>query len=308
MTRLVTWRAGLADLGPAVVAIGVFDGVHRGHQALISRAVADAGGRGLSAAVVTFEPDPACVVGPVCAARLLDPDDKVALIGRLGADIVAVVPFDADLAAWGPERFVDDVLVAALAPRLVVVGPDFRFGEHGSGDASTLREIGLRGGFRVDVIEALDDEGERISSTRIRALLAEGDVARAARLLGRPHRLRGRVRRGRGEGRSLLGIPTANIALGPNVALPQAGVYAAVATTPDGSRYPSAVSVGRPPMFPDARDVLEAHIVGFDGDLRGAPLLVEFMERIREQRTFPGVEELAEAMRADIRRAARLAV
>ena len=299
MSRVVEWHPGPSGLGPAVVALGVFDGVHRGHVSLICLTVRRAREAGLPAAVVTFDPDPAHVVGHAPGTRLLDPDEKTALIADLGVDTVVVVPFDETLAAWPPQRFVDEILVATLQPVLVVVGPEFRFGAGARGDAETLRLSCAESGCRVELAEPLTEDGERVSSTRIRGLLMEGDVASAARLLGRPHRLTGPVHRGRGEGAAVLGMATANVELDEHAALPASGVYAGVATTEDGTRWPTATAVGKHPMFPEARDVLEAHLVGFTGDLYGQRLTIEFLERIREQRRFDSVEALAEAMAAD---------
>jgi riboflavin kinase/FMN adenylyltransferase len=255
---------------------------------------------GVPSAVLTFDPDPAHVVSRVTGTRLLDPAEKTAFIAQLGPDLIVVVPFDEELARWSPERFVTDILVASLSPALVVVGPEFRFGAGASGDAATLERSCADNGCRVELAEPLSEDGDRISSTRIRGLLAQGDVRSAAALLGRPHRLSGPVRQGRGAGASLLGMATANVDLDEHAALPASGVYAGVATTDDGVRWPAAISVGTPPMFPEARDVLEVRLVGFDGDLYGHSLTVEFLERIREQRRFDGLDALAEAMKADV--------
>ena len=306
MSRVVTWRPGLGGLGPAVVALGVFDGVHRGHVSLIDLTVARARERGLPAAVLTFDPDPAHVVSDVAGTRLLEPAEKIALIEGLGVDIVVVVPFDRELAGWSPECFVGDVLASSLSPALVVVGPEFRFGARAAGDADTLRDTCAAAGCSVELAEPLTDDGERVSSTRIRRLLTAGCVKAAARLLGRPHRVSGPVHRGRGEGAAVLGMATANVALDEHAALPAAGVYAGVVTTADGTRWPAAIAVGKPPMFPDARDVLEAHLIGFEGDLYGQQLTVEFLEHIRAQERFDGVGELAAAMRRDAQTAARI--
>ena len=307
MSRVVQWHPGMPELGPSVVALGVFDGVHRGHASLIGLTVRRAEEAGLPSAVVTFDPDPAHVVSDVPGTRLLEPDEKTALIAGLGADIVLVVPFDENLAAWSPERFVEQVLVAALEPVLVVVGPEFRFGAGASGDAGTLTDACAESGCRVELAEPLVVDGERVSSTRIRGLLAEGDVAGAQRLLGRPHRLTGPVHRGRGEGAAVLGMPTANVELDEHAALPASGVYAGFVNAEDGERWPAAIAVGKPPMFPDARDILEAHLIGFEGDLYGHTITVEFLERLRDQQRFASVEELVAAMKADAAKATEIA-
>ncbi len=307
MTRFVTWEEGLSGLGPAAVALGVFDGVHLGHQALIRRTTEIARERGVAAAVVTFDPDPATVLEGASAIRLLEPQEKLDEIGALGVDLVLVVPFTLSLATWSAERFVDDVIVPALAPVVVVVGPDFHFGAGGRGHADTLATAGEAHGFTVEIAEPYAVDGERVSSTRIRMRLAQGDAGDARRLLGRPHRVSGPVHRGRGEGGPVLGMPTANVIVDEHAVLPAAGVYAGVVTLPDGERRAAAVSVGRPPMFPQSRDLLEAHVLGWSGDLYGRAITVEFVEWIRPMERFGSMDELASAMKNDAEAAARLA-
>lgn len=303
MTRVVTWDPAVVDLGPAVVALGVFDGVHLGHRSLIESTCEIARADGLVSAVVTFDPDPASVIAGQTGSRLVDPAEKIDLIAALGIDLVLVVPFTEAVAALEPERFLAEVLVTALAPRTVVVGPEFRFGAGAGGDVAVLELAGRGLGFSVVVADPLLANGERVSSTRIRGLLAEGDAGEASLLLGRPHRLTGIVRRGRGQGATVLGMPTANVVVDEHAMLPGSGVYAGLVTLPDGKRLPAAVAVGRPPMFPEARDLLEAHVIGWSGDLYGRKISVEFLRRLRGQRRFDSVEKLAEAMRADAERA-----
>jgi riboflavin kinase / FMN adenylyltransferase len=301
MTRFLTWYPGIPAVGAAVVAIGVFDGVHLGHQTLIRDTVSLARERGSLAAVVTFDRDPDRVVDPEHAApQLLELDDKLDLIAGLGPDIVLVVPFTTDVAALTPETFLDGLLLAAFAPVAVVVGHDFRFGARAAGDLSALEGAGRRHGFDVVGHPLVRLDGDAVTSTRIRALIAAGDVVGAARLLGRPHRLRGPVVRGRGEGRRL-GAPTANVETPPYAALPSDGVYAGLAAF-DGLRYAAAVSVGVPPTFPDATSRLEVHVLDFAGDLYGRPLEIEFLGRLRDQRRFSSAEDLAEAIASDLRR------
>jgi riboflavin kinase/FMN adenylyltransferase len=305
-TRTVIWTPGLTGLGPSVVALGAFDGVHLGHRALIRRTCDQAQAAGLPGAVMTFDPDPAAIIRGPSATRLLEPPERMRRIVELGADIVLVVPFTEQLALWAPDRFIDELLVPALQPVTVVVGPDYRFGAHAAGTAATLCRAGERWGFRVKVAELFAVDGERVSSTRIRRLLAGGDAEGAARLLGRPHYVCGLVHAGRGEGAATLGIPTANVQVGEDVMLPDAGVYAGFVTTPDGERRPAALSVGRPPTFPEARDLLEAHVIGWSGDLYDQMVTVEFVRRMRAQRPFSSTEELSAAMRADIELAAEI--
>jgi riboflavin kinase/FMN adenylyltransferase len=306
VTRTLTWTPGVGGLGPSVVAIGAFDGVHLGHQALVARALELADIADLPAVVMTFDPDPATVLKGPSATRLLEPAERMRRLVELGTDLVLVVPFDTGLARLSADRFVDELLVPALAPVTVVVGPDYSFGAGAAGTAETLSAAGGRDGFRVEVAELFAVDGLRVSSTRIRGLLATGDVEGAARLLGRCHYVRGPVRRGRGEGGPTLGIPTANVQVGEHVMLPAAGVYAGYVTTPDLRRRAAALSVGRPPTFPEARDVLEAHVLGWSGDLYDQEVTVEFLARIRDQRAFASVEELSAAVRGDLEEAARL--
>jgi riboflavin kinase/FMN adenylyltransferase len=289
-----------------VAALGVFDGVHVGHQALVRDAVQLARTRDAAAVVVTFDRDPDQVVVPAAAApQLLDLDDKLEALSRLGADTILVVPFTPEISATAPLVFLDEVLLEAMTPEAVVVGYDFRFGHRAEGDVDTLVRYGAEHGFTVVAHELVREGGEPVSSTRIRALIASGRVEDAASLLGRPHRLKGEVVHGRGEGAEL-DAPTANIAIGPFAALPGDGVYAGRATV-DGTAYPAGISVGVPPTFPEAADTLEAHLIGFRGDLYGRTLALEFLARMRDQRRFVSPSELAEQIRADLDEVRRLA-
>lgn len=301
MTRIVEWHRGLPRTGPAVISVGVFDGVHLGHQALIRDAVALAGERGALAAAVTFDRDPDRVVDPAHAApQLLELDDKLELIGGLGPDVVLVVPFTQEVAALSPDAFCDGLLLAAFAPEAVVVGHDFRFGRGAAGDLHVLETFGRAHRFDVVGHPLVRVDGAPVTSTRIRGLIAAGEVADAARFLGRPHRLRGVVVGGRGEGRRL-GAPTANLATQPYAAVPSDGVYAGRVGI-EGVTYAAGISVGLPPTFPDAASRLEVHVLDFAGDLYGRTLAVEFIERLRDQRRFDSPEALAEAIASDIER------
>ena len=291
----------MEPLGPAVAAVGVFDGVHIGHQALIHDAVMLARAKDALSVVVTFDRDPDQVVNPAAAAaQLLDLDDKLTLLSAQDPDVVLVVPFDQALAAMPPLQFLDEVLMASVRPVAAVVGCDFRFGHRAEGDVDLLVRYGAEHGFTVLAHDLVRVGGKPVTSTRIRALVATGDVRDAATLLGRPHRLKGVVVPGRRAGREL-GAPTANLEIATYAALPADGVYAA-STVIEGVVYPAAVSVGVPPTFPTATAALEVHVVGFEGDLYGRTLGVEFLERIREQRRFESGEELAKAIAEDIRR------
>ena len=301
MTRVLTLRARMEPLGPAVAAVGVFDGVHIGHQALIRDAVMLARAKDALSVVVTFDRDPDQVVDPMSATtQILDLDDKLTLLEAQDPDLVLVVPFDEALAAMPPLVFLDEVLAASMRPVAAVVGYDFRFGHRAEGDVDLLVRYGAEHDFTVLAHDLVRVGGEPVTSTRIRALVAAGDVVGAAALLGRPHRLKGMVVPGRHAGRDL-GAPTANLQIATYAALPADGVYAA-STVVDGVAYPAAVSVGVPPTFPDAEAVLEVHVVGFDGDLYGRTLGVEFLDRIRDQRRFVTAEALAEQIAADVAR------
>lgn len=298
MTVILHHRPGVHDVGAAALALGVFDGVHTGHQALITDMIARAAEHGVASCVLTFDRDPDQVVTPESAApQLTTLDDKLTFIAELGPDAVLVVPFDERLAGMSPERFLHDVVLDACRPTVCVVGIDFRFGSRAAGDIGTLRSFGAVHDFTVLGHELIAEGGAPVTSSRIRRLVSDGQVAAAARLLGRPHRLRGTVVHGRGLGREI-GAPTANLDVDPRFALPAAGVYAAWADTHAG-RFAAAVSVGVPPTFPDATCVLEAFLLDFHGDLYGTGIVLEFVEHIREQRPFPDTASLASAIAAD---------
>lgn len=299
MSRVNTFRSGMEPLGPAVAALGVFDGVHIGHQALIRDAVLLARAKDAMSVVVTFDRDPDQVVNPAGAApQLLDLDDKLALLADQGPDTVLVVPFDLALAAMPPLQFLDEMLVASVRPVAAVVGYDFRFGHRAEGDVDLMVRYGAEHEFTVLAHDLVRIDGAPVTSTRIRTLVAAGDVVGAAGLLGRPHRLKGTVVPGRHAG-TALGAPTANLEVPTYAALPADGVYAA-STVVDGVVYPAAVSVGVPPTFPSATAVLEVHVVGFSGDLYGRTLGVEFLDRVRDQRRFDSPEALAAQIADDV--------
>jgi riboflavin kinase/FMN adenylyltransferase len=293
-------------VGRGVCAIGVFDGVHVGHQALVRRAVEIARERRVAAYVVTFDRDPDQVVSPESAApQLLTLADKADLLCDVGADAVLVVSFTEKISQLSPEGFLTEVLLSAVDPVAVVVGEDFCFGHRAQGTVDVLRSMCAARGIDVVAESLVESDGVAVTSTRIRKLVAAGDTEGAAALLGRSHRVSGTVVRGRGEG-GPIGVPTANIEPVEFAALPATGVYAGRVAV--GYKvWPAAVSVGRPPTFPQATDVLEAHLIGFDGDVYGLPAHVEFIERLREQRRFDSVDELVAAMRADIEAARKMA-
>lgn len=304
--RVVTWSPELASLGPSVVAIGVFDGVHLGHQKLLKDAAAEARRLGVRSVALTFDRDPDQVVTPEAAApQLLTLQDKCRFILECAIQTVLVVPFTHEIAATEPDTFLDQVLGACCDVSTIHVGADFRFGARAGGDVETLKSWSFRLGAKVRPHILLESEGRAVTSTRIRRLVAAGDVREAAALLGRATRVSGQVHRGREQGREL-GFPTANVVPVPYAALPADGVYAGRVVLADGSAHAAAVSIGVPPTFPDARDYIEAHIIGFEGDLYGARMTLEFIERLRSQQAFNSLGELSAAIRTDVERAGQI--
>jgi riboflavin kinase/FMN adenylyltransferase len=295
------------DLGPAVVTVGMFDGAHRGHRALLDRVTAEAAARGLPAAAVTFDRHPLAVLRPGSEPPLLTTlDRKVELLGQAGMDVVLVLAFTRELSEVTAEAFAAEVLFDALAARAVVVGENFRFGHKAAGDPDLLASLGRPRGVEVVAVPLHADGDQVVSSTRVRAELAAGDVAAAAASLDRPYAVEGEVVVGDRRGRPLLGIPTANLAVPDGIALPADGIYAGHLTdAADGIARPAAISVGTNPQFGTDRRV-EAHVLDFDADLYGHRVSVGFAHHLRDQATFAGVDELAVQMRADIDQARRL--
>jgi len=312
-----------AALGTAVT-IGAYDGVHLGHRRLLAILRTRADALGVPAAVVTFDRHPATVLRPDSAPKLLtDGPQKLELLASCGIDLVVVVRFDAERAEESAEDFVDEVLRGALGVKAIVVGEDFHFGHDRTGDVALLRRLGAAMGFDVtgvaltaaeDADRNGDDRPVAVSSTRIRSLIAAGDVAAASRLLARPHEVRGEVVHGDGRGGSLLGMPTANVAVPDAVAVPALGIYAGWCRRADGGLHPAAVSVGLRPTFTrpggERSDVppaplVEAHLIDFTGDLYGEQVGVAFVERLRDERRFERVEDLVEQMWADVDAARR---
>jgi riboflavin kinase/FMN adenylyltransferase len=286
------------------VTIGAYDGVHLGHRALLRDLSERAAAAGLSTVVVTFDRHPASVVRPESAPKqLTDLDQKIELLTDCGIDRTLVVPFDRQRADESAEEFVQEILVDQLAARLVVVGEDFHFGHGRKGNVALLTELGREAGFEVVGVALTGDEGDAVSSTRIRSLVAEGDVVGAAQLLSRPHEVRGPVVHGDGRGGPELGFPTANLQIGEDIALPADGIYAGYFTRADGTAHQAAISVGRRPTFyePGTASVLvEAYLLGFDGDLYGEAGRVSFVRRLRGEERFDSVEALIEQMHADV--------
>lgn len=298
------------DFGPSAVAIGKFDGVHAGHRAVIARLEEAAAATESRSVAVTFDRNPLAVIRPDrCPENVVTVDRKLELLGELGLDATLVLTFDEELAARSAEDFVVDILVGALQVSTVLVGQDFRFGNRGAGTPELLRELGPRYGFSVEVVDDvyLPGSSRRVSSSWIRELLMEGDVATAATVLGRYPDVRGEVVHGLKRGREL-GFPTANLSTIVDAFVPADGVYAGWLVDHDtGIRHPSAVSVGTNPTFDDVlvRQV-EAHVLGETGlDLYGHDVTVEFVDRLRGMVAFEGIDKLMEQMGADVNDAAR---
>jgi riboflavin kinase/FMN adenylyltransferase len=291
-----------------VVTVGMFDGVHRGHRALLDRVAAEAAARGLPAGAVTFDRHPLEVLRPdACPPLLTTLDRKIALLGAAGMDFVLVLAFTKELSQVTAEAFVREVLLEGIGAKAIVVGENFRFGHKAAGDPALLAELGRPRGVDVVALPLHADGGEPVSSTRIRAALAGGDVRAAAALLGRVYAVEGTVVRGDGRGRRELGIPTANLAVAGDLAVPANGVYAGHLTEePDGVPRPAAVSVGVNPQFHTTGLRVEAHVLDFDGDLLGARVSVSFEHRLRDEAAFPTVEDLVAQIHQDIRHTRRL--
>jgi riboflavin kinase/FMN adenylyltransferase len=297
-----------SDHGPSVVTVGMFDGVHRGHRALLDRVTAEAAARGLPAGAVTFDRHPLEVLRPEARPKLLTTlDRKVALLGAAGMDFVLVLPFTEELSQVTAEAFAAEVLMHGVGARAIVVGENFRFGHKAAGDPALLAELGRPRGVEVVAVPLHTDGGEAVSSTRVRAELARGDVRAAAASLGRAYAVEGVVVRGDGRGRRELGIPTANLDVAGDLALPANGVYAGhLGEDADGPPRPAATSVGVNPQFHTSGLRVEAHVLDFDGDLLGAHVWVSFEHRLRDEAAFASVDDLVAQIRRDIRQARRL--
>lgn len=302
----ITMGLGAVREEPSIVSVGFFDGVHRGHQTIIRRAVRRAEQLGLRSVVVTFDRHPAEVVNPGSMPPLLMTAPRRArMLAEQGVDLVVVMPFDDELRHWPPDEFVDRVLAGPLQAREVIVGANFRYGHKQAGDVATLAEVGPSRGFRVEGVTLLEIDGVAVSSTEIRAAVEGGDVERAATLLGRPHFVDGVVVRGdqRGAG---LGFPTANLQVDPRIAVPARGVYTGHFHAPGGVVHPAVSNVGLNPTFGGSELRVEAHLIGVDADLYGVTAALDFRHRLREERTYAAVDDLVAQMHVDRDDARRL--
>ncbi len=301
-----------ADWGASVATIGVFDGVHRGHQRVVERAVETAQERDLPVVVITFDPHPDEVVRPGPHPPSLTSERRLAqLLAGLGADALLVLPFTVEFSRLSPDEFVRIVLSDRLHAAAVVVGEDFRFGHKAAGDVPLLAQLGEKYDFTAEGVPLLVADGVTMSSTSIRERLAAGDVAGAAALLGRPHRVEGVVVRGHLRGRAL-GFPTANLEIPPHMAIPADGVYAGWLARLDldgdeAERWPAAISVGTNPTFGGTDRTVEAYALDRDDlDLYGTHAAIEFTARLRGTEKFDSVEALVVQMRMDVEAARAL--
>ena len=301
-----------AGWGECVVTIGVFDGVHRGHQRIVGRAAQVGEQRGLPVVAITFDPHPDEVTRPgshppfLCSARR-----RAELLGGLGIDAVCVLPFTLEFSRLAPDDFVRTVLVERMHAAVVVVGEDFRFGHKAAGDVQLLAKLGEKYEFTTEGMPLLVADGTTLSSTSIRQMLAEGDVAAAAKALGRPHRVEGVVVRGHQRGRAL-GFPTANLEMPPHTAIPADGIYAGWLASLDDEgrdvqRWPAAISIGTNPTFGEGEQSVEAYALDrTDLDLYGMHAAIDFATRLRGTLRFDSVDALVEQMHRDVDQAREL--
>lgn len=287
-------------LGEASIAIGAFDGFHRGHQDLVRYMREDAAKRGIKSVIVTFDPDPDCVVGLGPAPKLMTYPRRLKALAASGVSAVLVIPFTRELAALDHEAFFEEVLAPVVSIRSVHVGSDFRLGRGGASDVTVIRAWAQDRGIEVFGHDLVCSDGSAISSTRIRGLLASGDVEGAAQLLGRFHAICGAVEHGRGQGTGM-GFPTANVTVTQGLAVPADGVYEGIILIDDAA-YPAAVNVGLPPMFAgDSHSAhLEANVIGYSGDLYGKEVALAFTRFLRPSQSFPNKDVLIQTVLGNI--------
>jgi riboflavin kinase/FMN adenylyltransferase len=304
MTAVTFGFPGPGTLGPSHATIGSFDGIHRGHQALLKPLIAGARAAGAASVLVTFEPHPRCVIDPDhCPPNLTTLEEKTWLLDRLGLDHMVVIPFTPQIAALSAAAFMERLL-RGMELRRMVVGQNHRFGHGQRGDPAFLRRLGARHGFSVDVAPTLLRGREPVSSSRIRRLVLLGQVRAAAQLLGRDYLIRSTVEHGAKRGRQL-GFPTANLQIAPNKLLPANGIYATRVDLEDAT-YAGALSVGFRPTFGGSSVTVEVFILDFDADIYGRLLTVWFVQRLRAEKRFASVPALQQQMARDVENARRI--
>ncbi|MFB6097601.1 MAG: bifunctional riboflavin kinase/FAD synthetase [Salinibacter sp.] len=302
MKREIGWDE-ITHNDRSVVTVGTFDGVHRGHQAIIEYLQTRADEQSGPSSLVSFDPHPRSVVHGEEIPLLTTVGERAKLLEELGLDRFVVVPFSMEFAQLGPEEYVEEVLVDRIGLQEITVGYDHRFGKDRAGDVDLLRELGPQYGFEVDVIPPQEVDHDVVSSSSIRTLLQEeGAVERANERLGRPYRLDGVVARGEGRGRKL-GYPTANLGLrDARKLVPKRGVYATIVTLPNGQRRGGMMNIGRRPTFDEMDVTVEVHLLDFEGDLYGERLSVQFLQRLRDEQKFETADALAAQLSEDERR------
>lgn len=287
------------------MAIGNFDGVHRGHARIVERLIARARAVGGPALVFTFDPHPVRLLRPEAAPPPLTwTDRKAELLAELGVDGVIAYPTDEALLALEPQQFFDQIVRERLAARAMVEGPNFYFGRGRAGTVDVLRQLCLKANISLEIVEPLTVQGEYVSSSRVRKLIEVGDVAAAGELLTQPYRIRGMVRHGAARG-AKIGFPTANLDA-IDTLLPSVGVYAGRALLP-GEIWPAAINIGPQPTFGEQAVKVEVHLIGYSGSLYGLPLEVDFLARLRDIRPFPGIPALQEQLTKDVAEARKIA-
>jgi riboflavin kinase/FMN adenylyltransferase len=285
--------------GDHAISIGVFDGVHRGHEELVRHLLAEASKRDLTGGIVTFHPSPITVLRPDVSLSYLESlEQRVELLGQLGVEFVSVLQFTSEVAQVSARDFVR-LLVEEANMRLLIVGEDFALGRGREGDTDALRGFGTELGFEVVTVPLLAASDDRISSTRVRAALAAGEMEEVADLLGRSYTLRGPVVHGDERGRAI-GVPTLNIGVSPDRALPPNGVYITRATLPDGRQFDACTNLGMQPTFDGTRWQVETHLLDFEGDLYDAVVTVELLQRLRDEQKFDGVDALLTQIHQDL--------
>ncbi len=286
----------------AVITIGNFDGVHIGHQALFHEVIERADSLDGTAIAMTFDPHPIRVISKNGHPPLITlVEQKMELIEKAGIDVLICIPFTMDFAALSARHFVEDILVKRIGMKVIIVGQDYTFGNRREGNVDLLMQYADELGFEVTVADWIQSSrigNNRISSTAIRKLVINGQMKRAGKMLGRNYQIRGTVTRGRDRGGKLLGVPTANISLYDELC-PRVGVYAVIVKH-EGKRYPGVANIGYSPTFDDHVFTVEAHILNFKKDIYGEKIMVDFVQRLRDEKKFSSIDELAEQISQDI--------